>query len=806
MTHNYRKISGKRTVGSILAVAVLAASAQPVSAQLEEVVVTAQKRSESIQDVPIAMQALSGEQLEEQGVASASDVLNLFANVGTNASSDINVGFTIRGVGTNNFHVNAVSAVGVYQDEISLASPFNSVLGLYDMERVEVLRGPQNTLYGRNTTGGAVNYITQQPDVGGGVNGFIKGGYGNYNQTDLDGAIGVPLGETAALRAAFQVNQRDGLFEDVLTGREYSDQDRVSGRVTFAWEPSDTTDIKFNVHYGNSDANPRAPKTQGTLDPDSAAAAIGAPPAPPIPLCDDLSSVNNFEAPSNCSDPYGFVGSVLPNGNPTDWDQVYSAAPSRSEVELKGTYLRIAHAFENMDFTSISAYDETDVQFNEDNGGTPNITLYPMQDASYEQFSQEFRLSGETGSTRWLAGLGYFREESDLGTNVRRGGRNVATSSFLQQENEMLSAYGQADYEFGDDFTLTFGLRYTDETIEGDNRFSAAPAGPDVPSDTFLTNEMMRSATTVGGVGLNGAPVTRVGECPPGPGNPPPCELLVPDIEISTSEWGGKIGLSYQLDDDSLVYGHYSRGFKSGGIDVRALVALSGGDPRTTTEPEFLDAYEIGLKSELAGGRVQANIAVFYYEWQDLQAFAVIDGIPGFYNVPESELMGVELEGKWAATENLYFQGSLGFLDTEITDNGGIANFQEGHALSNSPELTFNGLAQYDIAFGQNRLTLQADVRYVDEQQTEARDTPYNFDAIDSQFFLNARATYRFGSDEEYELVFWGENLTEERACTEVRALDNLNSANRFNLLTGSNVCTPTDGQVLYGVTGRWLF
>ncbi|NLG74927.1 MAG: TonB-dependent receptor plug domain-containing protein, partial [Xanthomonadaceae bacterium] len=152
---------------------------------LEEIIVTAQKRTESAQDVPITMQALSAEELRDRGVASAAAVIAALPNLTSNATSDINVGFTIRGVGTNNYHGNVSRAVGIYQDEVSMSTPFSGVLGVYDVERVEVLRGPQNTLFGRNTTGGAINYISRQPRPGEGFDGYLEATYGRYAQRDM---------------------------------------------------------------------------------------------------------------------------------------------------------------------------------------------------------------------------------------------------------------------------------------------------------------------------------------------------------------------------------------------------------------------------------------------------------------------------------------------------------------------------------------------------------------------------------------------------------------------------------------------
>ena len=219
------------------------------SSWLEEVVVTAQKRAESVQDVPIAINAIVGDQLDALGVQGADDLVTLFPNLSLQNNSSINSGVTIRGVGTNNWHITGLQAVGQYQDEVSLFSQYTSQLGLFDMERVEILRGPQNTLFGRNTTGGAVNYISRKPSTDG-IEGYGLTNIGNEGRIDVEGAVNIPLGERAALRVAGQTVNRDGIFNNVFNGRKMGDIERHSGRVQLLFNISDRTEILANVHVG----------------------------------------------------------------------------------------------------------------------------------------------------------------------------------------------------------------------------------------------------------------------------------------------------------------------------------------------------------------------------------------------------------------------------------------------------------------------------------------------------------------------------------------------------------------------------
>src|SRR4051812_34560511 len=220
---------------------------------LQEVLVTAQKREQNIQDVPIALDAVSRDAILAQRISGPNDLLKLLPNLSLKTASALNSGFAIRGVGTQNFHLTAQQAVGLYFDEVSKVTPFTSQLGLFDMERIEVLRGPQNTLFGRNTTGGAVNFITHRPDPGDGNTGYVNVNLGNFGKIDGEGAVGLALGEHFAIRVAAQSQNRDGVFTDVESGDKIGSTDRQSARLGLAWMPTENTNTWLSLHYGKSD-------------------------------------------------------------------------------------------------------------------------------------------------------------------------------------------------------------------------------------------------------------------------------------------------------------------------------------------------------------------------------------------------------------------------------------------------------------------------------------------------------------------------------------------------------------------------
>src|SRR5262245_47708525 len=222
-------------------------------ARLEEVIVTAQKRSENVQNVPIAMQAYTADELQKARVSELTDITRMAPNLNVVVQNSLSQHIVIRGVGTNEFFGNAPSSVGMYMDEVTMNSSYMRTLGLFDMERIEVLRGPQNSLFGRNTTGGAVNYITRQPNVGQPAEGYALLTYGSHNLIETEGGVSVPVGSQAALRLAGIYHTRDGIWNNLDDGNDsYGDEDRYSLRGTFVWEPSDKTQVTFSAHHARA--------------------------------------------------------------------------------------------------------------------------------------------------------------------------------------------------------------------------------------------------------------------------------------------------------------------------------------------------------------------------------------------------------------------------------------------------------------------------------------------------------------------------------------------------------------------------
>ncbi len=771
---------------------------------LEEVIVTAQKRSESMQDVPIAMNAVTGDQLDALGIQDTDDIIKMFPNLSLQSKNPINSGVTIRGVGTDFWHITGQPSVGQYMDEVSLFSPYTSQLSLFDMERVEVMRGPQNTLFGRNTTGGAVNYISRKPNLDGEVEGYVLANVGNEGRVDFEGGISLPLGEKAAIRIAGQTVQRDGLWENLFNGKEMGDLDRQSARVNLLWAPSENTEVLANAHVGYNRSSRTPYLGIGFWDSDGSGAENGA-------IVDNLNAPtfdcssllrggsSQFDRASNCVTLNPFTGGQAVVAGAGDWHKTYDAAPDKADVDFEGAFLRISHEFETISLVSITSYDEVTADYNESLSNIPSgFGFMPGQSGVSEVISQELRLaSAADGSYRWIVGGYYSREESDLATIIYRtdqGGApfGIVPSIAIDQEVDIKSLYSQFEIDAGEKLTFTLGLRYTDDSKKGTSTARVAaktdtgsPGGNPLGLSTYLDLDDFNRITQVAADGSR--------PCPPPVGGLP-CRTDIPVVQ-DLEEWGGKIGADYRISDDAMVYVSYSRGFKSGAFDTRALAAFSG-TADEPTGPEFLDAYEIGFKSTFADGKLELNGAAFYYVWEDKQMFDVDElGRPAFINMPEAELSGAELEIKWAPSDTLFVQAGVGLLDTEITDVGSLVGPKKGASLTAAPEVSLSGLIVKTIPIGENSLSLQTDFRWNGEQNksVSGRDA-YQ---LESTFLINARASYVFGAEMQYEVALWAENLTEEKTCLDIGANGMLNYAIQ---------CFPNAGMAFYGLNARIHF
>ena len=823
------------TTACMLAAGTAAAADPPAAdrsdSELGEIVVTAQRRTENVQNVPIAMQAYSGEQLQKAGVREITDIVTLAPNLNVVVQNAMSRHIVIRGVGTNEFFGNAPSSVGTYMDEVTMNSSYMSTLGLFDMERVEVLRGPQNSLFGRNTTGGAVNYISRAPRVGAeDADGSLMLTYGADNLAELEAGVSIPLGDKAALRLAGLYHQRDGIWHNLDTDDEhYGDEQRHSLRATLAFEPSEAMNFTISLHSARADDEAQPQKMAGALAPLSATNTA-------LRINDLLPFTANIDWERGILHTAGDVPAVnIENFDrlTPNWQDVWNGGSQRGDLESDGGYLKFSYDFGSSTLTSITSYDRTHGFYEEDNtgdgnvqgAGSPGVThdvLIIDMDQDYEQFTQELRLASNDDDARfrWITGLYYLKETATLAQDIRFGANgfpgahpsavgitppdlfdvipnpygNTVSFSIHHLEDLSYSAYGQIDYGFTDKLNFTLGLRYTRDDKSDPWVYAGAFIKPEPwdPSVYIGEQEILEMSAGLPSCIPRGVPPFFV-HCAD-------TETTRPDLE--NDEVGGKIGLQYHVTDDVMFFGSYSRGFKSGKFDLEFLHTNDTPFPQRPLEPEILDAFELGLKSTLLDRSLSINAALFYNIWKDQQVFNVGVNGPEFFNLPESRIFGAELEMNWVPAEHWLLTANLGFLDTELTDVTGIdfdlgqGDFQEGHELPLSPEFSGNLALERSFDMGANRLTLHADYRY--QSSSKVKFSPQvPIDEYTSRSELNARAGYAFGADNKYEISVYGDNLTSEKYCVEIQDLRGV---------SGSFYCVPNEGEARWGVQANVRF
>ena len=744
-----------------------------------EIIVTAQKRSENVQNIPIAINALGAEALQDRRITGADDLVRQFPNLSLKQSSAVNSGVSIRGVGTQNIHLTAQQAVGQYLDEVSLVTPFSSAFGLFDLERVEILRGPQNTLFGRNTTGGAINYVTRRPKADDGFNGYALANVGRFNRIDVEGAIGLPLGETVAVRLAGQMQTRDGVFKDIATGAEIGKTKKYSGRFGISWDPDPDTNLFLSGHVGYNRGTDGPRKAIGIL------AADGVSPCAELNLGDvAFRSRNGCLAPSKTG---------LFNPSTSNWREAYHAADDTADVDFEGGSFRFRHDFGGFSLTSISSFDRTKLIYSTEAGGLPYTQFQFFQNARYDVYSHETRIASEgSGPFKWILG-GYWSYEDDkLAAIVRNNVAGPPTLAVVpmvtvDQKAEIISFYGQADYELTDRLKFSAGLRWTSDRRKGLRDVIAVldsatglPGSPRLASDFRFSREFLTNLA---------AGFTR----PCGPGIVGCRGPLTPLVQ-NVSKVAGKVSVDYKVADDVLAYASYSRGFKSGSFDIRAQGAFNG-TGNTPVGPETLDAYEVGVKSRFLDRMVQLNLSAFRYDWTDLQAFGSIPVFgPAFINVPKSRLTGAEFELKVAPGGGFSANLSGGYLDTEVLDKGILTNNTAlvGAPLQQSPKWSFNGDVNQALSLGEGTVTARLGGRYVGVQYNDL--TKALNGRTSPAFFVDASLAYEFGDGGRHQISLYVDNLTAEKTCTRQEA---------YLALSNTNTCIPNEGAALYGLTLR---
>ncbi len=637
---------------------------------LEEVMVTASKREATAQETPMALSYFTSELIDVKGIQNINDLQYSVPSLLMGLTSAGGAKLTVRGISSESFMTGGDPGIALHIDGQYIQATSYALRDLFDIERIEVLRGSQGTLYGRNSTGGSVNIITKKPtdEFSGQLNVLL----GDYEHRRIQAVLNTPLTDNAFFRIAVSDDFREGYTQNVITGDTYDTSDYTAYRGSLLIRPTDNLDILLSGYVFREDDS----RGFTTV-------------AHPYNTHDGLLGINFLTGAPVVTNIYRDYNAP-PNPAADDPRKVRMDTTPFAREDSEGVSLDVTWAFSGMKFKSITGYHNTEWNDRRDVDNSDVVTVVSEMDTEYTTFTQEFQLSSNAeGKFDWLVGLFYYNEDSTF--DNRNPILNISAVypwwdewnfvSGAATETESWAVFGQADYHFNDRLTATAGLRYTYE------------------EKTFEESLYL-----------------------------PPYGLVTPMVSNDEESWEdvtGTIGLDYKLADEVMVYASVSQGFKAGGFNA--------GGFHEPYEPETVTAYQAGVKGRYLDSTLQLNLAGFYYDYSDLQLWTNIEELTLMTNAAEASIKGVEVEWIYLVTNALKVDGSVAYLDAEYDEYfaadshypGSALGLQDlsGKKLSRAPEWKYNIGAQYGVPLpGGNlgSLTLRVDFSWVDDHYFRA--------------------------------------------------------------------------------------
>lgn len=848
----------------VAAIALATATSVSQAQVLEEVIVTAQKRAESLQDVPISVSAMQGAKIQEAGIANMAAMSDHVPNLHI-ANAAVNTNIYMRGVGSGN-NQGFEQSVGMYIDGVYMGRGRQYRNAFMDLERVEVLRGPQGTLFGRNTVAGAINITSASPDPGEAVQGEIAVSIEDNDGLTTEGYISGSPSDNFALRFGFKYRETDGFVENLYTGGDEPEIEESAYRITAVWQPTDDLDINFK--YSNSQEE-RAGAPSATYLYLNAEQRDELFPNR-IPFASVAYAITDINFPGLAATAGDDFTTFKDNGFGSGDELGIGRYPDGDDAEVENYALNVDYQLGDYTLTSVTGFSEYTVESGSDVDWLPLRFIARDDDQDYEQFSQEFRLTSPGGEFfDFVAGAYY--DESELTTDrlvaidgsfgdllgdipgnavnpalppipLRQIGvtslytliaqtpfsypaQQAARAHLYELDSTSWAVFGQGTFNISDTFRVTVGLRYTREE-------------KDVVSTQVLNDDLdgrdVNAGTEAGGSDnyqLAFIQATNFNTY-----------AYNYEDDRTTDEWIPSVNLQWDVGEDSMLYASFSQGFKSGGFTAAddgepgglalaefpcgpepdgSVVLTNCYDPTVPNddfefEDESVDAFEIGGKHTLLDGAMTLNWAAFYTEYDNLQT-AIFKGV-GFTvkNAGSSEIKGIEIDGRWAATDNLILGGSLAWLDATYSDFKDApcnaiqldANAQCGVAdINANPSQDFNDLTgentlyasdysasitwDYSYPMESMEVFLSGEANYRSEFESAGDNDP--LDVIPEITKVNLRIGLRA---EQWEVMLYGRNIFDEAALTQ--SFD-------VPVLSGSHARFQDEGQV-YGVRAKYIF
>lgn len=696
---------------SFLALAVIATMPTAIVANaaasfvLEEVIVTAQKRSEALSDVPIALSAFTGNFIKETKITDIKQLIRYTPGLAGQSSDNFLDSLSVRGISTNAFGIGGDSSIGIYKDGVYYGRNGAALTSFFDIERVEILKGPQGLLFGRNAASGAVHTITEKPKLDD-VEGYVRLGVGERDRLQAEFVYNQPLGDGWAARIAGIHSEEDGFVDNLFNGDELGGHDRDALRLSIRNE-GDWGDVTLTGEYEDRD-------TAGSI----------------------------------------YIGQDE-NGNSFTGDdrKTNSDFPGKDEAEVYGLTLTAnIHLNDEMTLTSITGFNKHEWLYQEDWDGTPFGLAGYIQDQKGDYYSQELRLNVKTSENlTWYVGASAYKE--DVSALLINDAADVGPffevpfplpfyeTNDTEGEYSGWAVYGDLTYQLTEKMDISVGLRYTYDEKE---------AQTDIQGQEFVW-----SAIT-----------------------PTPVKAKQDWDDLSP-----RITLRYFTDNDILLYGSVTEGYKAGGFgtdDVTAKDAFGVALPGATLddfEPETIRSYEIGSKGDLAGGRVKYGLSAYYYNYEDLQTVILEVGRAFVSNIGEVDGYGVELDLRASINDNWdVFLGSA-WSETDISDipldvcTEPSGNNCDGNRLGFNPELTVSGGINAHYPLNGGEVFAGLDFTWQDDYYSALENS--DLDVIESVGFVNVRTGWK--SDQNWNVTLYVENIFDEESFGLRAAADGIN-------------------------------
>lgn len=667
------------------------APAEDARTDAGDIIVTAQRRSERLQDIPMAITALGGAALERAPISNISDLQTSIPNVNISLRNGSGV-VAIRGIGYDIVTAGADGSVAIHSDGVYQSRPAAGLSSLFDVERIEVARGPQGTLYGRNATGGAINIISRKPTSS--LEGYVDFSYGNYNAISVEGAISGPLaGEKLRARIAAKLEDRDGWGTNLFNGKDVDDVKSRSIRAMLDFLPSETVSFLLTGEYFKRDDSANALHFDGCV----------------APVCNANTAINR-----------GF--SIPPNPRDVNQDAQAGYRPEQYGVTLTS---KVELPF--ADLIAISGYRDGKSYFYSDFDATAQLGSFATREENYHTFSQEVQLGRSGGAIDWILGAYYFDEKNFARTNAQFPPFLAPALSRVFQGGTLytkaFAGFGELSYHITPELTVTAGGRYSSEKKR-------------IEDEYIFTN----------------GPVNTRGR----PGQAMACVVCVsiPNA-VRFNAFTPKFGAQYKFSPRQMIYVNVQKGFKSGGFAVGAVTPAF--------QPETIWSYEAGLKAEWFDRALTTNIAVYHYDYKDLQVGQIVGTVTEIRNAAAAKIDGVEAEVRLAIGDHLTLDGFGSYNHARLSSytavNPALPSQNpnlSGNLLSNAPKWTGKVGAEYSTPISNGNLTLRG------EMFTSSRVffSPFNNLTNSQKPYTLFNANIRYEGDNDWYASLFMSNIT----------------------------------------------